>query len=138
MKLRPRLGIAVAVLFVAAMGLATYLAGERTEVAVLATVDANGNPQATKLWVVDHDGRPWVRVGRPGRSWLRNLSAQPRVTLERGGVTKPYVATAVRDPATRAAVDQAFADKYGLTDWWYGLVLRSDPTPVRLDPIDEP
>ena len=34
----------------------------------------------------------------------------------------------------RAAVDAAFRAKYGVTDWWYGVLLRRDPIPIRLTP----
>src|SRR5690606_16704061 len=61
------LGIVLAVL--GALALATYVAGEQNEVAVLRTVDASGATHETKLWVVDLDGTPWVRVARPRRAW---------------------------------------------------------------------
>jgi hypothetical protein len=34
----------------------------------------------------------------------------------------------------RAAVDRRFREKYGLVDWWYGVLLRSHAIPIRLDP----
>jgi hypothetical protein len=37
-------------------------------------------------------------------------------------------------PATRAAIDDAFRAKYGMVDWWYGVLLRRDAVPVRLRP----
>jgi hypothetical protein len=45
------------------------VAGEVTEVTVLRTFDADGGAHETKLWVVDHDGIPWVRVANPQRRW---------------------------------------------------------------------
>ena len=44
------------------LALGTYLAGERTEVAVLTTYDADGAPHDTKMWVVDYEGLTLVRV----------------------------------------------------------------------------
>jgi hypothetical protein len=32
---------------------------------------------------------------------------------------------------------RAFREKYGRTDWWYGVLLRRHPIPVRLDPDPE-
>jgi hypothetical protein len=110
------------------------VAGEQNEVAVLRTVDETGAVHETKLWVVDLDGAPWVRLARPGREWFERLRERPDVELVRGGVLMPYRAVVVPDAETRARVDAAFAEKYGWVDRWYGLVLRRDPLPVRLDP----
>lgn len=123
----------LAVLFV--VGVATWVAGERTEVAVLRTTDGAGAVRETKLWVIDLDGTAWVRVARPERSWFRRLRERPEVELVRHGVARPYRAIEIQDPEMRARVDAAFRDKYGLVDWWYGLVLRRDPRPIRLDPL---
>jgi hypothetical protein len=134
--MRRALGVLLAIL--ALIAIATYVAGERTEVAVLRTLDAEGTIHETKLWVVDIDNAPWVRVGRSGRAWLERLRERPDVELVRGGVARPYRAVVVTDPAASERVDAAFAAKYGFTDWWYGVVLRRDPVPVRLDPIAGP
>lgn len=132
MSIRRLASIALSGLFL--IGLGTWLAGERTEVAELRTFDAAGRPHDTKLWIVDLEGRPWVRIARPGRSWGEQLRANPEVELTRGDVTTLCRAVIVADEAEWRAVDRAFAAKYGWVDWWYGLVLRSEPVPVRLDP----
>jgi hypothetical protein len=123
-------GLAVFVAFALSM----YIAGEQTEVAVLRTFDADGRPHDTKLWVVDDGASAWVRVARPERRWLARLESIPGVELTRHGATRSYRAIPVRDAATRARVDQLMAEKYGRADWWYGLVVRTQPIPVRLDP----
>jgi len=128
------LGLALAVLV--ALAGATYVAGEQTEVAVLRTVDETGATRETKLWVVDLDGSPWVRVARPERSWFERIRHRPEVELVRHDVALPYRAIEIEDPAMRARVDAAFREKYGLVDWWYGLLLRRDPRPIRLDPAN--
>jgi hypothetical protein len=120
------------------VALATYLAAERTEVAVLRTLDGAGAVHETKLWVVDVDNTPWLRAARSGRAWLERIRERPDVELVRDGVARPYRAVVLTDPATRERVDAAFAAKYGVTNWWYGLALRKDPVPVRLDPIAGP
>ncbi|MFI5315386.1 MAG: hypothetical protein ACHQ6T_06785 [Myxococcota bacterium] len=116
------------------VGLGTYLAGERTEVAVLRTYEADGTPRDTKMWVVDYDGRPYVRVGRPGRGWGERLKANPQVELTRAGETSLRVGVLVADEGTRRAVERAFADKYGWVDAWFGIAIRKNPDTVRLDP----
>lgn len=119
-----------------ALGMGTWLAGERTEVALLRSFDGEDAVHETKLWVVDLDGSPWVRVARPERGWFQRIRDRAEVELVRNGVTLPYRAIEITDPDMRARVDAAFRDKYGLVDWWYGLLLRRDPRPVRLDPVN--
>jgi hypothetical protein len=119
------------------LALSTYLAGERTEVVVLTTYEADGTPKDTKMWVADYDGKPYVRIGRPGRGWGERLKANPQVDLTRAGAKSPRTAVVVGDPATVGAVAKLFSDKYGWVDWWYGVVLRHDPVAVRLDPRAE-
>jgi hypothetical protein len=116
------------------LGLGTYLAGERTEVVVLRTYGGDGAPQETKMWVVDYQGVPFVRIGRPGRGWGERAKANPNVELWRKGATTPRHAVVVAEPETVHAVADAFADKYGWVDWWYGVVVRKDPETLRLDP----
>jgi hypothetical protein len=123
-----------ALLLLALVAAATYVAGEQTEVVVLRTFDAEGRAHETKLWAVDHDGVPWVRVANPEREWFRRLRAQPRVELVRNGVTQAVVARPQNGSEARAAVDRAFRAKYGAVDRWYGILLRRDAVPGRLEP----
>lgn len=130
-----RLGvIALASLLIVA--LATYLAGEQTEVAVLRTFDAGGAVHETKMWVIDVGDLPWVRVANPRRAWYQRLVAEPRVELVRGGRVEARIARPSADPTVRRAVDEAFAEKYGLVDAWYGLLVRRGAVPVRLEPVE--
>ena len=126
---------AIALFGLVAVAVATYVAGELTEVARLRTVDAEGIVHETKLWVVEHDGATWVRVARPERQWFQRLKQHPEIELVRDG-GPPRRMRASPDPSaeTKAALDAAFRAKYGLVDWWYGLLLRRSPIPVRLDP----
>ena len=131
----------IAAAAVAALGLvavATWVAGERVEVVVLRTFDADGTPHETKMWIVDHAGRPWVRVAKPGRAWYQRLLAHPDVELLRGDQTLPLRAVPDPSPEARRAVDAAFAARYGWADAWYGLLLRRDPVPIRLDAREPP
>jgi hypothetical protein len=114
------------------VALATYISGEVIEVVRVRTHDAGGQTYDSKVWVAEVDGIPWVRVGRAGRAWGERLRADPHVELIRDGVTTPR--TAVIDYTQQARVDAAFREKYGVVDWWYGVIVRKDPIPVRLDP----
>jgi uncharacterized protein DUF2255 len=117
-----------------AAGAATYWAGEQNEVAVLHTADADGRGYESKVWVVDHQGDPWVRVANPERSWYRHLLENPNVELVRNGQTRRYRAEPQDVPEIAADLDAVFREKYGLVDWWYGLLLRRDAIPIRLAP----
>ena len=126
------LGVGLVLTMIAA---GTYWAGEQTEVAVLRTSDARGGAHETKMWVVDHQGLPWVRVAKPERRWYRRLLEQPRVELVRAGETQPCLAKPYDVPEIAAELDAVFREKYGLVDWWYGLLLRRHSIPVKLEPV---
>lgn len=133
MAKRLALGVSAALI---ALVLVTYALGEVVEGAVLYTRDEAGALHATKLWVVDHAGAPWVRVARPERRWFERLEQDARVELERGGERRAYRAIPHREPEARAAIDAAFRAKNGAIDWWYGVVLRSHAIPVELVPAE--
>ena len=67
-----------------------YLASESGEVVVLRTRDEAGAVHETRLWVVDHDGSPWLRAGNPSGGWFPRLSARPEVVVVRGGETLAF------------------------------------------------
>jgi hypothetical protein len=115
----------------------TWLLGEQVEVAVLRTFSADGHGHDTKLWVVDHQGQPWLRGARPDLGWLERIRENPRVELVRRGVTTPYTAAIDEAPDAELAVEEAMAAKYGWIDRWYELIMRFDPIVIRLDPASE-
>jgi hypothetical protein len=112
----------------------SFVAGEQIEVVALRTIDGEGHPHDTKLWVVDHGGRPWVRSIRPTLRWLERIRANPQVELVRDGKTMACTASIVETEAARRAIDDAMAAKYGWVDHWYEMLVRHDTIPVRLDP----
>ena len=112
----------------------SYLAGERIEVVALRTLDAEGHAHDTKLWIVDYQGRPWVRAARPKLGWVERIRANPRVELVRGDETAAYTAAIVESPDEKRAIDAAVAAKYGWVDRWYEFVMRHETIPIRLDP----
>ena len=127
--------VALLVLFVGGLLALSECSGE---VVVLHTRDAAGRDHATRLWVVEREGRLWLRAGsRPTRdpaSWFARLRADTSVELERGGERRAYRAVVVPDEAAR--LDAQMAETYGLADRII-VSLRSDgpSTPVRLDPV---
>jgi hypothetical protein len=103
-------------------------------VVVLRTVGAGGGVHETKMWAVDHEGDAWVRVANPERAWYRRLLERPGVELLRDGQARRCTAEPHDTPEAAAAIDAAFRAKYGVVDWWYGVLLRRHPIPVRLRP----
>jgi hypothetical protein len=106
------------------------------EVVQLMTYDARAHSHETDLWIVDIDGRRYVRADVPGADWLERLHARPEAELRRDGVSERVVARFVDDPAVRAAVARAMAAKYGLLDRCTGVLRDEDAAvPVILEPI---
>ena len=127
-----------AVVVLLALGLAWFalemLAAESGEVVVLTSRDAEGAPHETRLWVVDLDGRAWLRSGSGVAGWYGRLAASPEVEVERAGIGGRY--RAVPLPEARERVNALMRDKYGLADRWIGFWFdRSDAIPIRLDPV---
>jgi hypothetical protein len=116
----------------------SWLAGEQIEVVALRTLDGEGHAHDTKLWIVDYQGKPWVRAARPKLGWVERIRANPRVELVRGGVTTPHTAVIVETPDEKRAIDAAVSAKYGWVDSWYEFVVRHDTIPIRLDPDGAP
>jgi hypothetical protein len=106
------------------------------EVVQLTTYDARAHPHETDLWIVDIDGRHYVRSDLPGADWLERPEANPDAELERAGAKERVRARSVDDAAIRAAVARAMAEKYGFLDQLTG-VLRDEEVvvPVILEPI---
>jgi hypothetical protein len=106
------------------------------EVVQLTTYDGRAHGHSTDLWIVDVDGRLYLRADLPGADWLERLRANPEAELRRDGTHERVRAVPVDDPAVRSAVDRAMAAKYGLVDRLVGAIRNDDrTTPVLLEPI---
>lgn len=104
--------LGAALVFGALIG-AAYLLIESGEVIVLHTADAQGAAFQTRLWVVDHQGRPWVGTTDPEHTtWVARLRTHPMVEFEREDVRECRLAVFVNDPAVRARVNELYDEKY--------------------------
>ncbi len=128
--------IAAAVLFVASI-FAISEAGE--EIVILRTLEADGSPVETRLWVVEDGGRQWLRAGVPTSGWLLRIEANPAVVVVRAGRAHEYRAVPVRDPAVRDRIHALMRERYGLADRWVSLIRDGSlSVPVRLErPLPE-
>jgi hypothetical protein len=131
MKWLVRSVLALVALVVGVLAL-QVIASETGEVVVLHTRDAGGGSVETRLWVVEVDGRQYLRAGG-GSGWFGRLSADPEVEVVRGGALAAY--RAVPEPDRNGAVNAQMRAKYGWRDRVISLLVdRSSAIPVRLDP----
>jgi hypothetical protein len=106
------------------------------EVVTLVTFDSREHAVHTELWIVDVEGRTYVRAADAEADWLERLLAHPEVALQRDGAESRMRGEPSDDPAVREAVNRAMRQKYGSIDRVVGWVRdRSRCVPVRLAPL---
>lgn len=109
------------------------IAAESGEVVVL-TTQGSGEAQTTRLWIVEHGDRQYLRAGMPQSVWYQRVLANPNVQVGRGDEQQAYVAVPelVRVPE----VNDLMRDKYGWADAYIGFLFgREESVPIRLDPV---
>lgn len=111
------------------------LAAERVEVVELHTTDAGGQPQTTRLWVVDDEGYQYLRVGADGSGWFARLTDNGRFELTRQGQRAAY--TAVQRPDKSARINTLMQEKYTWGDAVIAVLVgsRDGSIPVELHPL---
>ncbi len=127
--------VSIAGLFALFIALVFGLSEFGGEVVTLETRDAEGQPQRTRLWVVDHQGHAWLRSGAPESDWFLRLEADANVSVTRNGTTAAYRAEPVRDPGMRDRIHALMAEKYTFAERF--IAATRDGThsvPVRLVP----
>ena len=83
-----------------------------------------GNPHRIEIWFAAHDGRLFLLSGGGERAdWVRNLTANPRVTVELGGETRVGVARVLapdspEDQLARAMLVAKYAPSEDNLDEW--------------------
>jgi hypothetical protein len=87
---------------------------ERAEEVDIEPRAPDGKPtKRVTIWIVAVDGDVYVRSVRGGRGqWYRALIRQPEGVLQVGRRAIPFRAVRVDDPATIAAVTEAYRQKY--------------------------
>lgn len=113
------------------------------DVAVLATVQADGAPLAMPMWFL-HDAATLTMISVEGTQKVRNLRRDPRVCVvaeavsDRGeirGVTVIGKVEFLPDGADRRALIERFHAKYkGLRDLWKGLAMPPNRVMFRITP----
>jgi hypothetical protein len=126
-------GMAVAAIVIASSTV------DEGEVVTLISQNGSGAYYDTQLWIVDVDGRLYLRAGSPGAQWLARLREHPDVVLKRADQTLAFTALPKDDPQIRATVNERMAAKYGYADRLWGYVgRRGESVPVLLEPRPGP
>jgi PPOX class probable F420-dependent enzyme len=113
------------------------------EIAVLATVQADGAPLAMPMWFL-HDATALTMISVEGTQKVRNLRREPRVCVvaEAGGggedirgVTVLGRAEFLGDGPERRALIERFHEKYSrLARLWGGRAMPADRVMFRIAP----
>ena len=71
------------ILFAGVMAL-QIVASERVEVVEVKTLDNKGEVATTRLWIIDHEGKQYLRAGADS-GWYLRMKANPNITMTRDG-----------------------------------------------------
>ena len=125
---------AYAVAVVGAFAGLLFLASESGEVVVLTSFDEADTAHETRLWIVDREGRSYLRAGSPESGWFGRVQRNPRVVVERGGRT--FHARLTPGGIETREINALMGSKYGLADMIVGAVFpRDDSVGLRIVPL---
>ena len=112
------------------------LASERVEVVELTTIDEAGEPQTTRLWVMDDEGFQYLRVGADGSGWFSRILQNGEIQVRRGDTTGNY--TVQQRPEKSEKINAMMQEKYTWGDSFFALVLgsRDGSIPLELHPVN--
>lgn len=80
---------------------------------VTTTGRRTGRPHTIEIWFGERDGSLYLLSGGGDRSdWVRNIRAEPGVSVRVGDRVRPGVARIVEDPDEEAAARRLLASKY--------------------------
>ncbi len=115
--------------------IAQTLASERVEVVEVFTMDDGGEEVVTRLWVVDHEGYQYLRVGADGSGWFSRLQKKPDIRVGRDDKVLPY--RAVPNPEKSEIVNRLMRDKYTWGDAFFATLFggREGSIPIELHQV---
>lgn len=122
--------VGAVVLAVGAMFLASELGGE---VVTLRSFDESGRGHDTRLWLVDHENRSYLR-GDPESGWYLRIQGEPQVELLRSDESRRF--EAVPSETMNEHVNRLMEQKYGVANQIVGLMADVEANrAVRLEPL---
>lgn len=86
-----------------------------------------GLPREIEIWFTSHNGCYYVIAEFTTSHWVRNIKANPSVTVRLGDHRFPATARIIeaqKEPQLHAAVRRLSSDKYG---WGDGLIVELKP-----------
>jgi hypothetical protein len=115
--------------------IAQTLASERVEVVEVFTMDDGGEELVTRLWVVDHEGYQYLRVGADGSGWFSRLQKKPDIRVGRDDQVLAY--RAVPNPEKSEIVNRLMRDKYTWGDAFFATLFggREGSIPIELHQV---
>lgn len=111
------------------------LASERIEVVQLHTLDDTGETFTTRLWIIDHGGYQYLRVGADGSGWFSRVQSNKLVKVTRGETTKTY--TTQPRPDKSQVINELMQKKYTWGDSFIAMLLggREGSIPIELHAV---
>ena len=111
------------------------LASERVEVVQVHTLDDAGTTVTTRLWVMDHEGYQYLRVGADGSGWFSRIQANDQIEVTRGETTKTYTTKTREDKSE--IINQLMQDKYTWGDTFFATLFgsREGSIPIELHEV---
>lgn len=119
------LGLLIAVLVL------VQIASERVEVVELHTLDHQGEPMTTRLWIVDDGELQYLRSGNGDSLWFQRIQENPSFEVTRNGVTEAY--TAQLRPDKRDQINAMMRDKYTWGDSLISVITGSSEAAVPVE-----
>ena len=105
---------------------------EGANFAHLATINHDGTPQVTPIWIDVEDGRPVINTV-VGRVKHRNILRDPRLTLEISPADDPYRYVELRGRASELTEDGAVLHIEKLSQKYTGEAFRElEPGEIRV------
>jgi hypothetical protein len=127
--------VALLYLTLALAGVAHAVAPEWDGLADLQTVevistDEDGGSRLTTVWIVVLEHQAYLRTG--GTRWGDNVEREGRLRLRVPQGEFALRAEKVLSASEVERVEAAFAEKYGNSDWWAGLMRFGETRVFRL------
>lgn len=94
------------------------------------STDEDGGSRLTTVWIVVLDRQAYLRTG--GTRWGDNVEREGKLRLRGLSIEYPLRAEKVLSASEIESVQAAFAEKYGTSNWWSGLVRFGETRIFRL------
>ena len=120
----------------ATFGIVTWLALESSGVAVLRTHATDGSWRSTRVWYAEQKGALWVEAATPEREFVLDLRRNPDMEAVVDGTSSRFRGEVIDAPSGHDTIRALLRQKYGLRDWWIGLLQdTSRSLAVTLQPV---